>query len=79
MGLLFILKPQLLHTGGDNSTPNPQPVFQKMKCIRTHVKTLSHLAAWCGLPNGWLEMLITCSFKFSSNIPIFINNDKAFA
>jgi hypothetical protein len=64
---------------GDNTTPNKLPAVRKLKGIRTDVKTLSELAAWCGLPKGWLQTLIAWSFKRFSDIPIFVDNDEAFA
>jgi hypothetical protein len=64
---------------GDNTTPNKMPAVQKLKGICRDVKTLSELAAWCGLSEGWLQTLIAWSFKCFSDIPIFVDNDKAFA
>jgi hypothetical protein len=69
---------QLLRLG-DNTTPNNPPAVRKLKGIRTDVKTLSELAAWCGLPKGWLQTLIAWIVKRFSNIPIFVDNYKAFA
>ncbi|KAF8533230.1 hypothetical protein BDD12DRAFT_899866 [Trichophaea hybrida] len=64
---------------GDNTTRNKPPAVRKLKGIRTDVKTLSEHAAWCGLPKGWLQTLIAWSFKCFSDIPIFVDNEEAFA
>jgi hypothetical protein len=41
--------------------------------------TFSELAAWCGFPKEWHQMLIAWSFERFSDIPIFIDNDETFA
>ena len=64
---------------GNYTTPNKLPVVRNMKGICTNIKTLSELTAWCRLLKGWLQMLITWSFKYFSDILIVVNNDEAFA
>jgi hypothetical protein len=64
---------------GDNTTPNKLPAVRMLKGICTDVKTLSELSAWCGLSKEWLQTLIVWSFKCFSDIPIFVDNDEAFA
>jgi hypothetical protein len=70
--------PQILCLG-DITTPNKLSLVRKLKAICTDVKPLSELAAWCGLPTEWLQMLITWSFKHFNDMPIFVDTDEVFA